>query len=793
MKDKRWSITSGEDFEKAYRQDNYYIVEENPPFEGKGSCEKECCRKVFRKPRAVIYFSSSGIYFPNTAQAFRKAILEKNRFEFLHSDLKIDAEKSIYVRDVAKQFYITGISEKIPDIDSLIDFLKKETEGYEVCTVGSSAGAYMAVLAACELDAVLSYAFSGYFDLTIVEKEVWPYIDKYGNDPSKSKYYRLKQYIENSTAKIVYFYPGRLEGDVRQSNCIKEVENVISIPADSELHGLCIPRRITKYLFNLDWEEAAEKLSLFQKNHSGMVKEMELYRFFLGGDWEKCYREDASEGENHMKSWRIKIGAMWADRRERKKLAVVGIWLIVSLFLFYCFIYNDLVETMRVSISFWDELFAGRVRYFYAGSWKLTAAAYTSEVYVTYDFPIYIIFSLWNFPLWILEHFFGINVLGSALCLMWGKTLILVVCLFIMKAIYRLCITLDLEEGKAWLACMLFFTSNFFMTSVIMMSAYDIIALYFMIEGIRYYFEGSSRRFLACFMLAVPLKFFALLVFIPLLLLKEKRIPHIIGYAFMSILPIIVFRFLLPSHAVYGQPETVALGLSNIFGSTDNGGIAFLYVTGYEQPAVLSRIFPSVTAWILLFLLCYFLKPDTEEKWKKWGIYVCFLTDAILFGLCMSHPYWLLIMVPFVVILMMQNYKYLYVNLVLETVFTWGMILAQILRFPWCFGNAIAAGMIVPKLFGGQDSFMPVTPLTVLEKITEDISVQGAIVGFGGSIFIAGLLLFAVLNLPVWKQEFPVIGKYEKPAWWLVGIRVAAGFALACIPIVLHIIGLRIG
>lgn len=31
-------------------------------------------------------------------------------------------------------------------------------------------------------------------------------------------------------------------------------------------------------------------------------------------------------------------------------------WLLISVGLFYSFIYNDILETMRVSISFWEEL-----------------------------------------------------------------------------------------------------------------------------------------------------------------------------------------------------------------------------------------------------------------------------------------------------------------------------------------------------------------------------------------------------------------------------------------------------
>ena len=487
------------------------------------------------------------------------------------------------------------------------------------------------------------------------------------------------------------------------------------------------------------------------------------------------------------------IKKMWENKTERKTLIFSGSCLAVSLILFYCFIYNDILETMRVGISFWDDLFGGRIRYFYAGRWEMTPFAYTKTVQAVYDFPIYIVFSIWNFPLWIAERFFGVNVFESVLCLMWGKTLLLIASLLVTRAIYRLCITLDMKKEKATLVCVLFLTSNFFMTSIIMMCAYDIIALYFAIEGINCYFKDNQKGFLICFMMAIPLKFFALLLFIPLLLLKEKRIPHIIGYLFMSVVPILIFRLLMPCRAVYGEPETVAFHIKHMLESTELSNLAFLYAVAYEQPAVLSRIYPSIFTWITIFLLCYFLKPDSEEKMKRWGIYVCFITYASLFVNCMSHPYWLLIMVPMVVIIMGQNEKYLYVNLVLETVFTWGMILAQIFRFSWCFGNAIVAGMFLPKIFGSQNSFVPVTPLTVLNKLVEGDGAQGYLIGAGDSVFVAGILLFAVINFPAWKRTLPLINMNEKPAWWLVGLRVVAGFVIACIPIVLHIAGLRLG
>lgn len=475
--------------------------------------------------------------------------------------------------------------------------------------------------------------------------------------------------------------------------------------------------------------------------------------------------------------------------KTRKRTWILGsLFLLVSLMFFYSFIYNDILETMRVGISLWNDLFSGNIRHLYAGRWEMTPVAYTKEVQAVYDFPIYIVFALWNFPLWIAETFFKVDVFNSVLCLMWGKTLLLVATVLITWAIYRLCLTLELSKEISEFVCILFITSNFFMTSVIMMSAYDIVALYFVIEGMNFYFKGDRRGFLICFMCAIPLKFFALLLFIPLVLLIEKRILRIIGYGIMSILPILVFRLLVPCQAMAG--EALPFCFLDMFRSTDLSNLAFLYTVTYEEALVLGRIYPSFIAWIILFLVCYFLKPEGKEGINKWGIYLCFLSYAILFTTCMSHPYWLLIMVPISAILMGQNYKYLYVNMILEMVYTWGMILAQIFKFPWCFGSGIVAGMFWPEILGEQAVYNPITPVKVFAHVTGSDGAHGYLVGAGGSVFVAGIVMFAVLNFPGIKRELSLIGKNERPAGWLMGLRVLSGFVIAMIPIALHMAGI---
>ena len=513
------------------------------------------------------------------------------------------------------------------------------------------------------------------------------------------------------------------------------------------------------------------------------------------------------------------------DPRIRRETWFLFWFTVISLVLFYSFIYNDILETMRVSISVWDEVFGGDIRYFYGQQWYMDAFAYSKDVRAGYDFPIYIVFALWNFPLWLLEHFAGIDVFTSVPCLMWGKTILLVFTGLLIRAMWRLCNVLQLDEDTSRLVCILFLTSNFYLTSVIIMSAYDILAMYCMLEGICSYFKGSMKGFVLWFMWAIPLKFFALLVFVPLLLLREKRILRILGYLAASMLVVLVFRMIIPCGAVSGDPSSVALSITNIFESTETSGLTIWYVLMYDEELVLDSVYPSLIAFLLVFFVCYIIRLNTEEQLRRWGIYMCFLTFAVMFVTCMSHPFWLLIMVPFVAIIIGQNRQYLYVNVLADTFLTWGMILSQMFRFPWCFANGVVSSMFWPLILGRQETYSAVTPQTIFTMVTGSDTGQSYIIGIGGSLFVAGILAFTVINFPgrgrastigltktlcmaaddtsgsgepittyeskddPQQTTLPLIERDYAALNWVMVLRVLSGFVIGMVPIALYVLG----
>ena len=63
-------------------------------------------------PVCAIYFSSHGLYYPNTEEAFRQNILKNNRFEWQRNKVPY-ASKHIFLRDLHKQWYLTGVNAEL--------------------------------------------------------------------------------------------------------------------------------------------------------------------------------------------------------------------------------------------------------------------------------------------------------------------------------------------------------------------------------------------------------------------------------------------------------------------------------------------------------------------------------------------------------------------------------------------------------------------------------------------------------------------------------------------------------
>lgn len=258
------SIYCGEVYDKVYEMKNYMIK-----YNDKNK-ESNLC---------VIYCSSSGLYFPNTEQEFEKAFMEEHdKYEWKNHIIK-RAYKQIWIRDITKEFYVRGLNSQINSIDKMIDFLKRETEGYKCILIGSSAGGYIATLLGAVLNADYVYCFSGYFNLNILDEEIWPLIKEKNIYDENSKWYDLRTIVANSKTEVLYFFPMRLKGDRKQAYFVKKIPNVHSYALNSKVHGIPFgDRENIEELLNVEPQVLIEMLSKFEKRC--------LYKFM----WKKLWK-----------------------------------------------------------------------------------------------------------------------------------------------------------------------------------------------------------------------------------------------------------------------------------------------------------------------------------------------------------------------------------------------------------------------------------------------------------------------------------------------------------------------
>lgn len=218
-------------------QDNYLI-----------QYSKECPTQEY----CAIYFCSNDIYYPNTQEIFRKRIIEKNFYEWYGSRIH-KACKHIFVRDIQKQWYLAGINAKINTPEKLADFLRNETKGYKIITLGSSAGGYSAMLFGSILKADKVIAFNPQFEIkSLLDRSteaVNPLVFRL-KDTGFNIYYDLNPLIDESV-NIYYLFSNQSQWDIGQYRHSKNLK-LKRIAFATKHHGIPFLKIALTKVLNLE-------------------------------------------------------------------------------------------------------------------------------------------------------------------------------------------------------------------------------------------------------------------------------------------------------------------------------------------------------------------------------------------------------------------------------------------------------------------------------------------------------------------------------------------------------------
>lgn len=243
----------------VYQEQNNYLIE----FDEKGN--KEWC---------AVYFCSNDIYYPNTEEIFRKRIVEKNFFEWYHSRIT-KASKHIFIRDIFKQWYLAGINKNINTPEKLIEFLKEETKGYKVVTIGSSAGGYAAILYGSFINTQYTLAFNPQFEIQSLLKRSTEAINPllFRIKDQRRQYLDITKFISKGV-KIFYFYSNASPWDMEQNNHInKTIPNLYTITFRTKHHGIPFLKVALPEVLNSNIE-ILESFSIYTHSAIGFTIQM---------------------------------------------------------------------------------------------------------------------------------------------------------------------------------------------------------------------------------------------------------------------------------------------------------------------------------------------------------------------------------------------------------------------------------------------------------------------------------------------------------------------------------------
>ncbi|MFT4015903.1 MAG: hypothetical protein QM668_02985 [Agriterribacter sp.] len=178
------------------------------------------------KEYCIVYFASNDLYYPNNEIAFSESVIKKNRFEWYGNRINY-GYKHIFLRDIKKQWYLTGINATLNCPAALFDFLREETMGYKTIFLGSSAGGFISVILGQLINAERIYTFNGQFEILSLLNEsnaemIDPILFRNKNNEVLLPYYNAANFITNPST-VYYFHSNKSTWDIEQNELVKQI------------------------------------------------------------------------------------------------------------------------------------------------------------------------------------------------------------------------------------------------------------------------------------------------------------------------------------------------------------------------------------------------------------------------------------------------------------------------------------------------------------------------------------------------------------------------------------------
>jgi hypothetical protein len=197
--------------------------------------------------------------------------------------------------------------------------------------------------------------------------------------------------------------------------------------------------------------------------------------------------------------------------------------------------------------------------------------------------------------------------------------------------------------------------------------------MFFTLLGFYYYLKQDIKRFILFFAIAISCKYFAAILFFPLMLMIEKRPLHIAKLLVLGSLAVVLGLSFYWKSEIFRE-EIFNLLLLKIKGNAPRNSILSNQLSLAISLVRLSFLALYITTCVHIF----FKKFKSKAEWQKYVIFMSLFSYALMFLIVKWHPQWSIIAIPFISLsyLFIKNKRLLSIfEIIAMFSFVWAVVL----------------------------------------------------------------------------------------------------------------------
>ncbi len=434
--------------------------------------------------------------------------------------------------------------------------------------------------------------------------------------------------------------------------------------------------------------------------------------------------------------------------------------ILIAIIMMLMFSYIDFKSLTVWSTNILDCIAKGDITDYY--SYTALNEYNLQHQYVSGTLYSLILWAIWNIPIWGIQYFAGKSIIKNAILLIWSKLFLVLALGITLFITYKICKELFKDNKKSlWIT---FLSATFIYTyiGVFYAGQNDIIICMFAVMGLYYLIKGKNIWFYILSSIAISIKYFYLIPYIPIILLTEKKIWKIILKLGIGVAPIAIFKLLVRNFPMYSISEAANYSDSILNGFLGSG-------LKVANGATLSFF---ILAFIIICFIAYITKPKTKELKNNYVFYFAVAPIILMFMFSTRYEFYRpILLMPTLMILYGFKPQLFRINVILDTFAFGSYFMFSLIHEKYLFNSKFSmSGSLISKVFdikkmGTVNLKEPLRGL--LGNNTNTI--ETVLI----TILFATLGIILIINYPklnIIKKE-KNNDNFEKPERWIIWIR----------------------